>query len=140
MFIPQLNGGPLGDPEVVYGSFYNPSGSTLPKDSIAQLDITTAVDGVRVSQPTTAGLIAMVGVVHANIATLKYGLVQTYGYRSTCKVLTTDTSQPAGVRLIAVNAQDYAASTSAGDTTLILVESHTSSTGSVSKKVLIKCM
>src|SRR4051812_22274224 len=110
MLIPQLNGGPLQGPEVVYGAFYNPSASTLPKDSIAQLDITTAVDGIRASQPTTAGLIAMVGVVHADIATLSYGLVQTYGYRSTCKVLTTDTSQPAGVRLIAVNAQDYAAS------------------------------
>jgi hypothetical protein len=140
MLIPHLNGGPLSDPEVIYGSFYNPSGSTLPKDSIAQVDISTLADGIRVAQPTTAGLIAMAGVVHADILTVSYGLVQIYGYRSSSKVLTTDTSQPAGVRLIAVNGQDYAASASAGDTTLILVESHTSSTGSVSKKVFIKCM
>ena len=140
MLIPQLNGGPLQGPEVVFGSFYNPSASTLPKDSIAQLDITSAADGIRASQPTTAGLIAMLGVVHADIPTLTYGLVQTYGYRSSSKVLTTDTSQAAGLRLIAVNAQDYAASASAGDTTLILVESHTTSTGTVSKKVFIKCM
>jgi hypothetical protein len=140
MLIPRLNGGPLSDPEVVYGSFYNNSASTLPKDSVAQVDISTNVDGIKVSQPTTAGLIAMVGIVHADIAASKYGLVQIYGFRSTSKVLTTDTSQPAGVRLIAVNAQDYAASASAGDTTLILVESHTTSTGTVSKKVFIKCM
>lgn len=140
MLIPVINGGPLQGPEVVYGSFLNPSASTLPKDSIAQVDITTAADGIRVSQPTTAGLIAMAGVVHADIAAGAYGLVQIYGYRSTSKVLTTDSSQPAGVRLIAVNAQDYAASATAGDTTLILLESHTSSTGTVSKKVFIKCM
>lgn len=140
MLIPQLNGGPLQGPEVVYGAFYNPSASTLPKDSMAQIDITTNADGIRISQPTTAGLIAHVGIVHAAIPTLSYGLVQTYGYRSTSKVLTTDTSQAAGLRLIAVNAQDYAASASAGDTTLILMESHTTSTGTVSKKVFIKAM
>ena len=140
MLISQINGGPLGDLEVIYGAFYNPSASALPKDSIAQLDITTNVNGLRISQPTTAGLTAMVGVVHAAIPALTSGLVQTYGYRSTCQMLTTDTTIAAGVRLVAVNAQDYAASAAAGDTTLILVESHATSTGSVSKKVFIKCM
>lgn len=140
MLIPELNGGPLQGPEVVYGSFLNPSASTMPKDAIANVDITTNADGIRITQPVTAGLTAMVGVVHADILAGAYGLVQMYGYRSSSKVLTTDTSQPAGVRLIAVNAQDYAASATAGDTTLILVESHTTSTGTVSKKVFIKCM
>lgn len=140
MLIPQINGGVLQGPEVVYGSFYNPSGSTLPADSVAQIDISTSADGIRISQPTTAGLICPVGIVHAAIATLTYGLVQMYGYRSTSKVLTTDTSQAAGLRLIAVNAQDYLASASAGDTTFVLVESHATSTSTVSKKIFIKCM
>lgn len=140
MLFPPLNGGPIGGPEVVYGSFYNPSGSTITKDSVVSVDISTSADGIRVAQPTTASLVIMAGVVHADIATLSYGLVQTYGFRSTSKVLTTDTSQAAGLRLIAVNAQDYAASAGAGDTTLVLMESHTTSTGTVSKKVFIKCM
>lgn len=137
MLIAQLN---QSGPEVVYGSFYNPSGGTLAADSVAQIDITTDADGVRIVQPTTAGLICPVGIVHAAIPTLSYGLVQTYGYRATSKVLTTDTSQPSGVRLIAVNGQDYLASATAGDTTFVLVASHTTATGTVSKKIFIKCM
>lgn len=140
MLLARIEGGPLSDAEAIFGSFYNPSGSTITKDSVVSVDISTNADGIRVAQPTTASLVVMAGIVHKDIPTLSYGLVQTYGFRSTSKVLTTDTSQAAGARLIAVNAQDYAASASAGDTTLVLMESHTTSTGTVSKKVFVKCM
>jgi hypothetical protein len=137
MLIPQIN---RDGAEAVFGSFYGAEGADIPKDAVCQLDITTAVDGNRVVQPNTSELNAVVGIAHALITDATYGLVQIYGYRSTAKVLTTDTSIAAGVKLVAVAGQDYLASSASGDLLFVLLQSHTTAAGTVSKKIHIRAM
>src|SRR3990167_9299867 len=81
-------------------------------DDVVSLELTAAsLDGVKVTQPVTASLTAVVGIADAAIANGAYGLVQIYGYRSTSRVLQTGTSLTAGLTVLApVNAQDYLSS------------------------------
>ena len=81
-------------------------------DDVVSLELTAAsLDGVKIAQPVTASLAAVVGIADAAIANGAYGLVQIYGYRSTARVLMTGTSLTAGLTVLApVNAQDYLSS------------------------------
>jgi hypothetical protein len=83
------------------------SGTAMVANGVAQLDITTAVDGVKAVVPTTAGLWCFLGIIDAAIADQDYGLVQVYGYRSSSILFQTDTTQAAGLPLLPVNAQNY---------------------------------
>ncbi len=128
------------------------SGTAMPKDMPAQMDISTSVDGVKVVVPTTAGIWAYVGVVDAAIADQDYGLVQVYGYRSSSIVVTTDTSQAAGAMCIPANAVSYLQSVASSQTSnanitfrpfmAALVESiaSTSASATVSAKLFIKAL
>ena len=129
----------------------NNEGASLSANSTCQWEIASAsVDGVRVRALDTANAYAFVGVVDAAIADQAYGLVQIYGYRSTSAVLTTDTSITTGVPLQAPVAQTYFQSensvyTSNADFTrrpiyAVLLESITTSTGNVSRKIFLRAM
>lgn len=83
------------------------SGTAMAKDGVAQLDITTNVDGIKAVVPTTAGLFCFLGIIDAAIADQDYGLVQVYGYRSSSQVFQTDTSQAAGLPAVPTNAANY---------------------------------
>ena len=96
-------------PEQVFTVFMNNigGGTAIAKDQVVQMDITAAVDGVKVVTPTTAGLWCFEGVSDAAVADQDFGLVQTYGYRSSSQVFQTNTSQAAGLPLIPANAALY---------------------------------
>lgn len=77
---------------------------------------TGTADGVRGTQPVTATLSLLMGVVDSNIPASSYGLCQAYGYRAQALV-TNDTSNAiaAGDILIPVNAQDRLVRSAASD-------------------------
>ena len=146
------------DPEQVFIVARNSEGATLNKDATCAWETASAsIDGTRVRQPDTAHLGSIVGVVDADIADTAYGLIQTFGYRSTSRVFQTDTSQDTGVFLEAsLGAQhlsSYASSqTQASNTTVsishrpgpffVLGESIASSAASatISAKVFVRCL
>ena len=92
------------------------SGTALAKDMPTQMDITTAVDGVKAVTPTAAGAWCFMGVVDAAIPDQDFGLVQVYGYRSSSQVFQTGTSQPAGLPLVNSAAASYLLSTASSYT------------------------
>lgn len=105
----------------------------------------SSVDGVKVIRGATA-IVAnhcFVGVADAAISSGAYGLVQIYGYRSTSKVLASNADQALGVALAAASAQVYLssyASTVGVMPPAVLLESATSSNGTVSRKIFLRCM
>jgi hypothetical protein len=123
------------------------SGTAMAANSAVQLDISTSVDGIKAVKPTTAGLPAFLGICDAAIADQDYGLVQVFGYRSTCSIVMTDTSMPAGIQLSPVNA-NVAMSSLAMTTAsnhgignfVVLVESTTTATGTGTVKVFIRSL
>jgi hypothetical protein len=78
-----------GDPEQVYGVFYNCQGSTITAGYAAVYD-TATFDGVRVTKPATATLSLLVGIANKDIADSTYGAFQMYGYRQSV-FITNDT-------------------------------------------------
>ena len=76
-------------------------------DDVVQLELTAAsVDGINVVEMNANELNALVGVADAAIANGAYGLVQTYGYRSTSKVLKSGSSFALGQALVPVGGSD----------------------------------
>lgn len=104
------------DAEKVFIAVYNVAGATMTAGYAMVVDITTSVDGVRMSKPATATLSLFVGVAHRDIADSAYGLAQAYGYRASAYV-TNDASVAvaAGDILIPVNAQWYLGRSGASD-------------------------
>ena len=139
------------DPEQVFIVVLNNEGATLSANATCQWEIASAsVDGVKVRGIDTANAYAFAGLVDASLADQTYGLIQIYGYRSTSAVLTTDTSITTGVPLVAPVAQTYLQSensvyTSNANFTRapiwgVLLESITTSTGTVSRKIFLRSM
>ena len=115
-------------------------------DGTVCLETTAAsVDGIKVNRGATA-IIAnhlMVGVADSTAASGVYFLCQIYGYRSTSKVLASNADQALGVALNAASAQVYLssyASTIGVVPPAVLLESATSSNGTVSRKIFLRCM
>jgi hypothetical protein len=102
--------------EKVFVNVYNAQAATVQAGDIVSWDVGTA-DGVRTTQPVTATLSLVVGVVDADIAAASYGLVQNYGYRAAGALITNDTSVSvvAGDILIPVTATDRLARSAASD-------------------------
>ena len=136
------------DAERVF-SVFQANEASIAADDVVALELTAAsLDGVKIAQPVTASLAAVVGIADAAIANGAYGLVQIYGYRSTSRVLQTGTSLTAGLTILTpVNAQDYLSS---GATVpagylpaFVLLNSQTSVAGAnstVSAKIFIRTM
>lgn len=81
--------------------------ANIAADDVVQMDATTDADGVKARQPDTGALYCFLGIADAAVANGDYGLAQVYGYRSTSKIHTTDTTQAAGIPVAPVAGQDY---------------------------------
>ena len=120
--------------------------ANIAADDVVALETTAAsVDGVKIVQPSTALQAAhgTIGVADAAIANGSFGLVQTWGYRSTSRLVTTDSSYALNVALRAASGQDYfstVASTVGVVPLAVLLETATTSTGTVSRKIFLRCM
>jgi len=120
--------------------------ANIAADDVVALELTAAsVDGVKIVQPNTGELTAVVGVADAAISNGAYGLVQIFGYRSTARINTTGASLTPGQALVPVAGQDYletVASTSGVSPQFVILESaaSTGTTATVSKKIFIKSM
>lgn len=134
-------------PEQVFAVF-QANASGIAADDVVQLELTAAsVDGVKVIQPATANLKAVVGVADAAIANGDFGLVQIFGYRSTSRIGPTDSTQTSlGQCLTPVAGADYFSTITSlggnGYPIAVLLESMTTGTSSdtVSKKIFLRAM
>jgi len=104
------------DDDSIFTVVKNVAGSSFAAGQVCVWDITSSVDGVRVSVPATATLSLFRGVCAEAIADGTYGKVQVGGYNSYASV-TNDTSQAvaAGDILIPVNAAKHLARSGASD-------------------------
>jgi len=121
--------------------------ANIASDDVVMFELTAAsVDGVKIGQPTTAGLSAVIGIADAAIGNGAFGLVQVYGYRSTCRVQLTGTSVTPGMVLQAANAADYLAfggtiPANLSPLFVALASVATSATSATaSTKIFIRCM
>lgn len=89
-------------PEVMYIVVKNVSGSTMTAGYSCVFDVGASVDGVRVTQASATDLQAFAGVADADIANNAYGLIQTYGYRSSAYLYSSTGSSVAGDNLTVV--------------------------------------
>lgn len=135
------------DPEIIWGSYTNGEGASLPADAVVALDNSTTGNGNLIVQPNTGGLDLVIGVLMASVAsgTTNWARVQVYGYRASSILLRTDTSQQTGIKLIPVAGQNYLSSLAAGDGRdglFALMASDVSSAASatVSRAIFIRCL
>lgn len=134
--------------ETIKCVFKNVEGSTIPADAVVQLDDSTSTDGIRVLQTNSGGLGLAVGIADASMATSgnsQFGYVQTYGYRGTSKVWTTNSSLVVGDVLIPVAAKDYLARNDTasglnGHFVALASLETTSASATASAKIFIRCM
>jgi hypothetical protein len=134
-----------GDPEQIFGVFFNVSAATITAGRAAVYD-TATFDGVRVTTPATATLSLLVGVANKDIADSTYGAFQMYGYRQSAYV-TNGTSQAisAGDILVPVNAAGHFAWSAASNGTSGLVlagQSFSTATtpAAANKNVFLRCL
>ena len=136
MLFQQLN---RTDAEKVFGIFQNAETNAAPINSAVCLDLSTAVNGVRVKKPATAELNGFVGLVHKEIPAGAYGLVQIYGYRATGSVLRTNSDITAGNMFAPVDGQ-FGVYVNTDGKHIMVCESLTSGTGTTALKVHIRAM
>jgi len=134
------------DPEKVFIVVKNSySTAAITVGQVVAFDYTTDADGVGVTQPTTALLPHVAGVVaDTSIAAGAYGLVQVYGHNTDCLVAGA-TDVAAGDQLIAQNGAftvAKAAATNLHDANpafLVAGQSYTT-TAAAAKKVFIRAL
>jgi len=102
--------------ETAFFAVRNVSGATITAGYAVVLDITSSVDGNRVTKPATATLSLFMGLMSEDCTDSSYKLIQAYGYRQS-GLVTNDTSQAiaAGDILIPVNGQHYLTRSAASD-------------------------
>lgn len=133
-------------PEQVFIVVQNNEAAPMDKDATCQLDLTTAVDGVKARDVDDGQQYAFLGIVDANIADGNFGLVQVYGYRSSSNVVRTNSDLLAGYPLTPVTAVHHMAQVSTVAATAlaavwaVAAESSTSGTGSASPKIFIRAL
>ena len=91
------------DAEKIYIVVFNASGSTLTAGYSCVYDVSASVDGVRVTQASTADLQAYAGVADADIANAAYGKIQVFGYRASAYIYSSTGSSAAGDILAPAN-------------------------------------
>ena len=126
---------------------FQANASGIAADDVVSLETTAAsVDGVKVIQPGTAlaAAHAVVGIADSAIGNGSYGLVQIFGYRSTSRIILTDSTQSALAQALkAVSAQDYlstVASTVGVVPFAVLLESLAIGTTTASAKIFLRMM
>jgi hypothetical protein len=136
------------DAETVFAIFYNVAGATITANYPAVWDISTSVDGVRVTQPAAATLSLIVGISTEDIADSAYGKFQVYGYRASAYVTNDDSyTIDSGDILIPVDSQWYLDLSSSGESDgksgfIYAAQSFAINTtpAAANKKVLIRCL
>jgi len=130
------------DADAIFIAVKNVEGTTLPVDSLVQLDLSTDIDGNRVVQPNTNETNASVGLLDEALTDGAFGLAQAYGYRASSIVFQTNTTQAAGVKLVPVAGANYVRSSASGDLLAVLCESIATSSASatISAKVHLRLM
>lgn len=99
------------DPERVFVVFLNNNGGSTAAGDTAQLELNSAsIDGVKARSVATGNEFAFLGCWDGVTTAGTYGLVQTYGYRSSAKVFQTNTSIDTGAVLVPVAGQLYMSS------------------------------
>lgn len=127
----------------MFVNIYNSQAVALSDGDLVCWNLTTP-DGVKTTQPTTAGLGLIMGVADGAIAAGAYGLAQAYGYKSAI-LMTGDstTAMAAGDAIIPVDQVDYAAWSTAGTGLsgfLYTAEVVASSAAAATYKGFIRCM
>jgi len=124
----------------------NNQGTVMNRNATCQLDMSTAMDGVRISYVSAGQQFGFMGIVDQNIPIADYGLVQVYGYRPVSNVLQSSVNLAAGMPLTMVTGQQYLAQvdTSAASSLpsiwVVAMQSSTSGTGSASPAVFIRAL
>ena len=104
------------DDDSVFTVARNVSGGTVSLGQVAVWDITSSVDGVRVSVPATATLSLFRGVATEAVTDSSYGRFQAHGYQASASVINhTTQAVAAGDILIPVDGQKYLARSAASD-------------------------
>jgi hypothetical protein len=134
------------DPDRIFTVVQNVSAATVSAGAAVVWDITSSIDGVRVSTPATATLSLFVGVAAEAMLDSTYGRVQVGGLQ-TQAYITNDTSQAiaAGDILIPVNAVRHLARSAASDgKTGFAYAAEAFATNAVPaaavKKILLRCL
>lgn len=91
--------------EVGFIVVQNVSGSTMTAGYSCVFDVGSSVNGVRVSQASTADLQAYAGVIHADLANGAYGLCQVYGYRAAAYIYSSAGANATGSNLTVVDSK-----------------------------------
>jgi hypothetical protein len=98
------------DADNVFSIVRNVSGSTISAGAAVVWDVSTQVDGVRVTTPATATLGILAGITDESMANSAYGRVQKHGYKSQAYVLPDGSvTMTAGSLIVASNGQTYLA-------------------------------
>ena len=91
--------------ETIFVVAKNVSCSTLTAGYSAVWDVSTSVDGVRVTQASSTDLQAYAGVADSDIANGAYGLLQVYGYRPSVYIYSSAGLNAAGSALSVIAAE-----------------------------------
>ena len=127
-----------------YAQCKNGTASTSVAGEVVCFDMTTAVDGYTVIQPTTALLALRAGCWKLSTTEAgKFGDVVIYGYVTNLSVLG-HASMAVGTQVVATNGQDYgsyaAAADYSGQTFAFTCEVYTTTTAAAAKKAFIRAM
>jgi hypothetical protein len=134
------------DDDAVFTVVKNVSGGALAAGESVVWDITSSVDGVRVTAPVTATASLFRGIVAEAIADNAYGKVQVHGYCSAAKVSNGTQAIATGTILItATNAKHlvYSAANTTIGGFVYAAEAYASDTSAAvaaNKKVLIRAL
>ena len=88
--------------ETIFMVVQNQSGSTVTQGYNVVLDVSSDVDGVRVTQASATDLQAYIGAADSDISDGDYGLVQVFGYRTDLFIYSSAGSSVAGDNLTVV--------------------------------------
>jgi hypothetical protein len=132
------------DAEKIFTIQQNVAGASIAANVGVVWDTSTSADGVRVKLPLASTLSCLVGITNAAIADSAYGLVQTYGFRTSANVNQCDTAIVAGDVLLPVAATGtFGGNTTGTGLTGFVMAAYalaTAATATTTMKVFIRCM
>jgi len=122
-------------------------GSTIAVDTVAAADMSTnaAANGINAVNPVSGLITAVLGIWDKAVVDQSFEYVQTYGYRATSVIVSTNTSFATGVALIAVGGQVYLSSVATNTNSLyirphfVLAQTMSTSSANASAAILIFC-
>ena len=135
------------DADNVFTIVRNVRGSSISAGACVVWDISSSVDGVRVTAPATATLSLAVGLLAEALADSQYGKCLTHGYTSAAYVIGSTATINPGDILLPVNGQTYLGTNTVSDgksgffyAAESFASSTTPSTTPTLKKTLVRCL